>query len=642
MKKVSPEKNHSRVGRSVRALLGVLAGTALFGCSADGSIADGSGQEFASTSQAITAETPRISALLAGAGGTGGFILREVGGAMLENANQTFAYDPASSIKVLVALSVLQQVDAGTFNLNTPVTHFSGLNNTCPTGAGAQSTLTLTQLMRQMLDLSDNAATRTLIDLLGGFNTINATAQNLGMNSTSMVVYPGCNITNRMTQLDAALLYEGVANGSLLSQASRTALYAAMPASTSDFSLTLAAANTIVDQEATAQGISTAEATQFKSLLQLHYKAGNDQWCSPGCLSYYAISGLAEIPTCSAGAQTTTSYAWGLFINGGPNETTTRTTFFANQAEPLRSVLRQGLVAWANCTPSNSDLYLEAECPSSSVGAYGSTQTNQSGYSGNGHITGNDNTTASSYNGTSDDRATYTASVSPGSYDIYFRVETNGSGSDDSWYYRVNSGTWVTENNHAGSRGWKWVKGANSASVGGNVTIEVANREDGLDIDKIALIPAGDPAPTGLGGMANNCGGSCTPETCGSVGASCGNPSDGCGGTLSCGGCSGSETCNTSFQCESTGGGNEPCTPSLTFANGETNSGNFGTQGAFCFRTSFNISGWGCSNFNGRTMSVNNGTPSSNCGFGLPAKHDGYYYFESTSGSYPWASVYWW
>jgi hypothetical protein len=53
-----------------------------------------------------------------------------------------------------------------------------------------------------------------------------------------------------------------------------------------------------------------------------------------------------------------------------------------------------------------------------------------------------------------------------------------------------------------------------------------------------------------------------------------------------------------------------------------------------------NISGWGCSNFNGRSLQVNDVALS--CGAKLPAKFNGYYYFESTNGAYDYASIYWW
>jgi len=43
--------------------------------------------------------------------------------------------------------------------------------------------------------------------------------------------------------------------------------------------------------------------------------------------------------------------------------------------------------------------------------------------------------------------------------------------------------------------------------------------------------------------------GTCTPKTCASLGAACGTPSDGCGGTLSCGTCPTGKACNASYQC---------------------------------------------------------------------------------------------
>jgi hypothetical protein len=41
----------------------------------------------------------------------------------------------------------------------------------------------------------------------------------------------------------------------------------------------------------------------------------------------------------------------------------------------------------------------------------------------------------------------------------------------------------------------------------------------------------------------------CTPRTCTSLGAVCGTPSDGCGGTLSCGTCGSGQTCAPSYKC---------------------------------------------------------------------------------------------
>ncbi|HEX7507829.1 MAG TPA: AGE family epimerase/isomerase, partial [Polyangia bacterium] len=47
-------------------------------------------------------------------------------------------------------------------------------------------------------------------------------------------------------------------------------------------------------------------------------------------------------------------------------------------------------------------------------------------------------------------------------------------------------------------------------------------------------------------------GGPCTPTTCSALGATCGTPSNGCGGTLSCGTCPTGQTCNASYHCVTT------------------------------------------------------------------------------------------
>jgi hypothetical protein len=84
-----------------------------------------------------------------------------------------------------------------------------------------------------------------------------------------------------------------------------------------------------------------------------------------------------------------------------------------------------------------------------------------------------------------------------------------------------------------------------------------------------------------------------------------------------------------------------PCANPITFTN---NTNNFNTTGAVCYRTSLRVNGWGCSNFAGRTVSVNGGTATDTCGAGpfpLP-QSDGYTYFSVTAGSYPWANLYVW
>ncbi|HEU5133597.1 MAG TPA: GDSL-type esterase/lipase family protein [Steroidobacteraceae bacterium] len=86
------------------------------------------------------------------------------------------------------------------------------------------------------------------------------------------------------------------------------------------------------------------------------------------------------------------------------------------------------------------------------------------------------------------------------------------------------------------------------------------------------------------------------------------------------------------------GGTGGTCANPVSFTN---NTGNFNTTGAVCYRTNMNINGWGCSNFDGRTLTV--GGVARTCGqLPLTRASDGYYYFSVTAGQFPWASMYAW
>ncbi len=117
------------------------------------------------------------------------------------------------------------------------------------------------------------------------------------------------------------------------------------------------------------------------------------------------------------------------------------------------------------------------------------------------------------------------------------------------------------------------------------------------------------------------------------------------------GACSGTASCSTTLTAASatvtatfgtSPGGTTPCSNPITFTG---QSGNFNTAGAVCLRTAATVNGWGCSNFDGRTVSVNGGTASATCGAGplpLARMADGYTWFSISAGTYTWASLYLW
>jgi mannobiose 2-epimerase len=159
--------------------------------------------------------------------------------------------------------------------------------------------------------------------------------------------------------------------------------------------------------------------------------------------------------------------------------------------------------------------------------------------------------TANSPNSPGPNRATYTFSAAAGTYKVWGRV-ISSTADDDSFWVSMDGGSFVKWNSIPLSSSWAWDDVHNSDNGGavmtytlaqGSHTLVMANREDGVKLDKLYVTAKGD-TPSGLGG-----GGACTPSTCSALGAACGTPSDGCGGTLNCGTCPTGQTCNASHQC---------------------------------------------------------------------------------------------
>jgi endoglucanase len=81
---------------------------------------------------------------------------------------------------------------------------------------------------------------------------------------------------------------------------------------------------------------------------------------------------------------------------------------------------------------------------------------------------------------------------------------------------------------------------------------------------------------------------------------------------------------------------NGTCSPVADIASGMS----FANAGPVCLRVTLDIAGWGCSNFEGRTLKVN-GTTVACAEFPLPSKVDGAYYFDVSAGEHDYASLYW-
>ena len=98
--------------------------------------------------------------------------------------------------------------------------------------------------------------------------------------------------------------------------------------------------------------------------------------------------------------------------------------------------------------------------------------------------------------------ATYDFDIATsGNYRFWFRILSDNAG-DDSFFWRIDSGTWIRENNRYGMGWWLSTDNAQIDSISaGHHVLQIASREDGTRLDKFVIqldslaSPGGDGPP---------------------------------------------------------------------------------------------------------------------------------------------------
>jgi uncharacterized protein (TIGR03437 family) len=323
----------------------------------------------AAQSGSATAITTRVSAILsAGAnGGTQGLYLKQVSGSVLANQQERFAFDPGTAASIVPALYAVRLVQNGTLNFDSPVTHYDNPPAGCPNPNFPVGTESLRTALSEMMWHSDTARTHALQTTFGRTNLDNF-ARSIGMTSTNLPLIPGCVTANagRLTLADAATLYEGVLDASLLASPQRYFLDL-LPGKSA---YTVGGSDPehiwdsdiprIVRQEAPA-GTTAAQLATYQASIDVGYKSGATVVCvNTDCtrvLENYSVSGWARVPFCGGNQTLTRVYTFGVFIANAPDDawfsgkqTAAAVAFAAARAELLREQLRTGL---ASCFSPN-------------------------------------------------------------------------------------------------------------------------------------------------------------------------------------------------------------------------------------------------------------------------------------------------
>lgn len=267
--------------------------------------------------------------------------IKQVGGSVKVDLNSRRRAETASSLKSLHLLHSMRRVAAGTDALWTSFRfyNYSGGagSNSCPKpaeeiAANQNLTYNFEKGLDEMMRISDNRTTRGTVIRYGGFAPFNTTAAAMGLTGTTLRHNIGCayydgatgkyaptSLRNDTTAADLARIYEGVWNFTLLSNANsaRTEfLESANPA------VGPGALQTIINQEATKLGKSSAIATQFGSLIRWWSKGGSYGTCLPdsagACGQRVTIrsgTGLVRFPIKVSGVINYRTYAFGHLIS---------------------------------------------------------------------------------------------------------------------------------------------------------------------------------------------------------------------------------------------------------------------------------------------------------------------------------------
>jgi len=285
--------------------------------------------------------------------GKTGFYLKQVNGPVLSSNNITFAFYPASTIKVMEHLHAMRAVQSGYLILKNSVDIWG---NSCAddhTGESPQSKEPWSTALRLMMKESNNQRTNAIQDGLGRPAINNTGHQAAGMSQSSSLNHkfgcggPTSNPANTLTLADAGLIYEGVAKGTLLSGTSRETFYELMLNETDAFFI-----QSIIDDEASKLGLPDARKNSFKSKVKIATKAGGIPADYDGFL-YQSTAGYVSLPflgTCSASGFAQTDprgFVFGVFINKAKN--INDGTIGTVASELFREQIRNALQMWKAC-----------------------------------------------------------------------------------------------------------------------------------------------------------------------------------------------------------------------------------------------------------------------------------------------------
>jgi len=316
--------------------------------------------------------------------GVTGLFIKEVAGAEITSLNSDYAFDPASSLKALVALYAFNQIISGKINLEQTIPSITSSNPHGCSKFKSNTTETLQQAIKQMMQISDNDRTTALIKYFNA-KKLNAFAKSIGLKKTTIKLVQvkpgfipiGC-VDPKFDQNDPKTVSGNYSSLRDLTKIWETASNLKEPFRQQFMNLTAGremfetegydysgiwSEIVKISREEAPVGLSSIKVGQFLNLIHSNTKGGSNSLCykTANCTNvrwWVSIINLTTIPYCSSdGGLSSRTYVWGYFSakfnsNSAIYEEANPalTSFFRVRAEPLRELIRNSLNNWEFCS----------------------------------------------------------------------------------------------------------------------------------------------------------------------------------------------------------------------------------------------------------------------------------------------------
>lgn len=290
-------------------------------------------------------------------GGTSGYLLKRLNGAVIDSRNPDFVFYPASTIKVLQHLAAMQLVEEGKMNLGMNIQICNDQNNCGDELNSSSGCTTINNTLQGALSVmmvnSGNRTTNAVQENIGrseylsifspaalGRSHMNFLGQNeIGYSGNTELNHKfACgnvnnNPSNSATLSDFAKLYEAIGSREdIISVATRLQMKDIMLNESNGYFSTIAG---VIDSEANQLGKNLI-ADDFKDGVKMIYKAGS----LPN--GYLSVAGLIQLPINNGTGKRI--YSFSSFIEDA--DIVINGTSFDISTAMLRPVIRSALQSW--------------------------------------------------------------------------------------------------------------------------------------------------------------------------------------------------------------------------------------------------------------------------------------------------------